>query len=438
MKNRNERQKKRIGLKRGGLRYVGAVMWIIITCLARHFRRNTSPLFRRRAAAAAVIVGMAAVALFVKASHSSMELAEAHLVLNMSQKGNEVRAGYEHPVVCDLVLENDGGSDLTDVRFYIDGQHEGFSLLLENGGDGESLPPGGKWKVMIIMDPGRKEGEYFVPVVAEAYELEEPVQQVIRFVVKALPEPSGEPERPKPTVKPDVESGQAETQKPDIKPEKPKPTEEPKPAEEPKPTEEPEPAKQPEPSRQPESAEQPGTVLDPETGRKAPVPDTSPEKETGKPAQPEFREKKAGDMAGPEEIIRVDMPAKARLLMNPMTVAENGQISSSRLPITNRSDFPLEVEIRSSVLDIRQNGGPVRKECSLNIDIFHDDKIVVAIRNLKEGENPIHASFSLPPGNAAFMQFFGSLGRGTEYLWRDGDLKAGVVFNFRKSEEKRY
>lgn len=61
---------------------------------------------------------------------------------------------------------------------------------------------------------------------------------------------------------------------------------------------------------------------------------------------------------------------------------------------------------------------------------------MVAIRNLREGENPIHTSFCLSLGNTAFMRFFGSIRRGTEYLWRDGDLKASVIFNFRKSEER--
>lgn len=157
MKNRNGKKRKRTGFKQEGIRYAAAVVWIILTCFVKHFRRNTSYLFRRCVVAAVICVMAVAAILFVETSHSSMELEETHLVLCMSQKENVVEEGYEHPVVCELVLENDGRNDLTDVSLYIDGRQKGFTLQLENGG--EVLPAGGRWKAKVVMDPGCREGE---------------------------------------------------------------------------------------------------------------------------------------------------------------------------------------------------------------------------------------------------------------------------------------
>lgn len=157
MKNKNDKKRKRTGFKQEGIRYAAAVVWIILTCFVKHFRKNTSYLFRRCVVAAVICVMAVAAILFVEVSHSSMELEETHLVLCMSQKENVVEEGYEHPVVCELVLENDGRNDLTDVSLYIDGRQEGFTLQLENGG--EVLPAGGRWKAKVVMDPGCREGE---------------------------------------------------------------------------------------------------------------------------------------------------------------------------------------------------------------------------------------------------------------------------------------
>lgn len=461
MKNGKDNKGKRTSFRRGGIRYACTVVWIIITCFIKHFFKNTSHLFRMRAAAVTCILAAAAV-LVVEVSHSSTEVEDAHLVLCMSQKGNEVTEGYEDPVICDLVLENDGGNDLTDVRFYIDGRHEGFSFVLEEGKNGDTLPPGGKWRAKVVMEPGRNEGEYFVPVAAEAEELDERVEQVVRFVVKEAAEPSGTPDigRPSPT------EGSPEPEKTPAAGTTPEPGGSPEPGTTPEPGGSPEPGRPPV-SVQTEKPEVPEKTEDKkpdmESGpaekkkpgiektdaaskealaqeQKSRTPKPKPSK-TGKPTESPVREAssaeaKGGDAEKNDDIIRVDVPTNARLFMNPMALEENGQISSSRLPITNHSDFPLDIEIRRGVLDIRQNGGLVRKNCTLNMDILRKEQVIVAIRNLREGINPIHTSFLLPSGNTAYIRFFGSVDAGTEYLWEDGDLKANILFCFSKSKGK--
>lgn len=476
MKNRNEKKRKRTGLKQGGIPYVCAVVWIIITCFGKHFFKNTSHAFRLRAMASVCMLA-AAVVVFVEVSHSSTQVEDAHLILCMSQKGNDVTEGYEDSVVCDLVLENDGGNDLTDVRFYLEGERKGFSLESEGGGsvnDGSQddggkriMAPGEKWKAKVVMAPGQKAGEYFVTVVAEAGELEKRIEQVIRFVVKEASEPEESSELEKPSGKPDWDSSA-------------------KPGKTPGPEKAPEPGETPEPEKSPESwkTPEPGDMRAPaENGngtKKTDTPKRPGQMENNKPnvesqqadvKKPDAKPKKterpnifvngdkakednateqesaskpeaateqasADKTAETDDIIRVDVPTDARLFMNPMTSEEGGQIFSSRLPITNHSDFPLDVDIERGVLNIRQSGGFMQKSCSLNIDIFRGDQVVLAIRNLREGNNPIHTSFFLPSGNTAHMKFFGSLDAGTEYLWEDGDLSASIVFRFSKSEMK--
>lgn len=470
MKNRKDNKGKRTSFRRGGIRYACTVAWIIITCFVKHFFKNTSRVFRLRAVAA-VCVGAAAALLIVQVSHSSTEVEEAHLVLYMGQKGNEAREGYEEPVICDIVLENDGGDDLTNVRFYIDGEQDGFSFVFEDGGEDQIIAPGEKWKAKVVMDPGRKAGEYFVTVAAEAGELEKRIEQVVRFVVKKplepdadrspMPEHSSAPgrspvpdkspapeetqdpadaaeetEKPKPSKRPE----QTESRKPGVESER---AEVKKPDAEVKNTEKPRAAVKENRTPEQEAAAKPGTAPETESVNKKTLADRSKKGETSKPQPPETGEPeeqtglpaegKTGDTAGSDDIIRVDVPAKVHLLMDPMSSDQSRQISSGLSPIRNESGFPLEVDIIRSVLNIRQNGGMMRKECSLNIDILKRDKVVVAIRNLKEGDNPIHTSFLLSSGDTAFMRFFGSIGRGTEYLWKDGDLRANVIFQFRKS-----
>lgn len=120
--------------------------------------------------------------------------------------------------------------------------------------------------------------------------------------------------------------------------------------------------------------------------------------------------------------------------MNPFALDSSGQITSKQFPITNESDFPIDARITSAEVDIRQKGGMIQKNCSLNIDIWEHGTIILAIRNLRKGNNSLDYPFTIAGDNSAYIQFSGSLDKGTEYLWEDKDLRVKVLFQFSKRD----
>lgn len=67
--------------------------------------------------------------------------------------------------------------------------------------------------------------------------------------------------------------------------------------------------------------------MKPESGNKPMMTHLPSEKKVREPVQSEIpMEGKADDVERTDDIIRVDVPANARLLMNPMALEENGQI----------------------------------------------------------------------------------------------------------------
>lgn len=187
----------------------------------------------------------------------------------------------------------------------------------------------------------------------------------------------------------------------------------------------------PEPILASEVAEPP--TASPETSQ-PPLPSPSPEAGTGhsksKTEQAAQEQQTGFSSVAHENIIRVTLPAHGRMNINPFAPDKNSQITSERLPVTNESDFPLNIEITGVSLDIRQNASPIQKNCSLNIDIWKHDEVILAIRNLQEGANPLHYPFDLDKQDTAYIQFSGSVDAGTEHLWEDKDLTAKMVFQF--------
>lgn len=399
------------------------------------------------------------------------------LTLQVQQKTDEITEGYEEGISYGIAVVNDGEEPLTEVEVYLEGDPD-FSLEFKEEEEipENTLAPGERWNAVLKMKPGKKAGKYYVTVVVDAAELEETVEQTVRIVVKesepeesGTSEPAGTPEvtrKPEMTEEPAGTPEAAATEEPIMTPEvtrEPEVTEEPAGTpeaavtEEPEVTEEPtaepamipemtgarevtpEPATIPEMTGTPEPTAEPATT--PEvTGVAKPEPIVTPEITEEPSGTPSVQPKPVPESAVTEEpsgtpdtddIIRVDVPANACLLMNP--AAEEGQITSSRLPLVNHSGFPLNVEVTRAVVDIRQNGGMLRKDCSLNIDVLRDDAVVLAIRNLKEGVNQIDTSFLLPPENPAYILFSGKLDEGTGHLWEDGDLHASVIFRFSKA-----
>lgn len=407
-----------------------------------------------------------------------------HLTLQVQQKTEETEEGYKEDICHGIVLLNDGENELTEVELYLDGDM-GFSLdpadekISEN-----TLAPGEKWNAVLKMKPGKKAGKYYVTVVACAAELQETVEQTIRFVVREgetpevieTPEPvetAETTETPKPDETPNpVETPEAneppeeiETPKPAETSEANEPLEETEtlnPAETPEPNETPgqvataetpNPSGIPEPMGAPELPEKPeGMLVVPEevtgvqtaapvtpTGSEStdaigtvpsevpPLPQPSAKTETGKE---NLDAQSSVPATENDEIIRVTLPGHVSMKMNPFTSDKNSQITSGQFPITNESGFPLDVEVTKAVVDVRQNAGFTCKDCSLGIDFLRNDAVVLAVRNLREGVNQIHTSFLLPSGDTTYFRIFGSVDEGTESLWEDSDLQASIVFRF--------
>lgn len=160
-----------------------------------------------------------------------------------------------------------------------------------------------------------------------------------------------------------------------------------------------------------------------------PSPETKVEKEKKK-----NRKEKTDVSSAEDDIIRVTIPSHVNMSVNPFAPGGSGQITSKQFPITNESDFPIDARITSADLDIRQNGGMIQKNCSLNIDIWEHGTIILAIRNLRKGNNALDYPFTIARKNCAYIQFSGSLDKGTEHLWADKDLRVKVLFQFSKRD----
>lgn len=421
--------------------YIGMLVWIALRCFFRRFFTGLPRLARHRAVAYLCMAAVVSVLLF-HASHSWTKADGNHLSLQIQQHINEVVEGYEDEISYAVMLVNDGEGPLTEVAMYLDGDPD-FSLEPGDDMDGDTLEPDGRRNAALRLKPGKKAGKYYVTVVAKADELEEPVEQTIRVVVKealppedtSSPEPTnstGPTKSPKPTKSPPVTLAPKATLTPEVTlaPEAtlaPEVSLTPEPTPASKATESQTPTKMPKVTISPKAS--------PETSQ-SPLPSPSPEAGTGrsksKTKQAAQEQQTEFSSVADEDIIRVTLPAHGRMNINPFAPDKSSQITSERLPVTNESDFPLNIEIAEVTLDIRQNASPIQKNCSLNIDIRKHDEVILAIRNLQEGANPLHYPFDLDKQDTAYVQFSGSVDAGTEHLWEDRDLTARMVFQFSK------
>lgn len=196
----------------------------------------------------------------------------------------------------------------------------------------------------------------------------------------------------------------------------------------------------------------------------------------GNPASETFSVK-----ALPEGVISVILPTSFRIAIRPYETEENTQIYSDDVVICNKSNFPVDVEVSSVEVEINHampggeivtkrvetgagEGGnmvdlaegmeaPV-KDCAVNFRLRQLGKEPVLFP-LEEGINEVVAYFSLGAGQKetdlqevmgrmyaedirssdyAIINICGNLEKGSEDMWRNGDLVVRLIFDFHKQE----
>lgn len=369
-------------LRKRGIYYKIMVMRIVVVCFFRHYFADAAKGFRRRSVAFACAMSIL-LALFCQVSDS-------------------------------LTKSGDGESAMQEESDRRTGEKESEKLPVSGGGVSAGEQPTGK----PTGEPtSRPEGPENPPAKGpEGIPTKEPQNP-----------PTKQPEE-NPTKKPENPLTEKQTQKPNEEPTG-------QPAGSVEPTEKPievgdNQLKGPiisneRPTKKPDEAEenQPQGL-----GKLTEKPTVEPMDELREDAtecQEDLRKGKENKLPDlPDEgIIQVELPTNPKMVVTPAVQGRESQIVSSQMPIINRSDFPLKVDVSEAVIDIRQSENDIKKDCSMNIDILKGDDIVVVVRNLCGGVNPIGASFCLPSDEVAYMRFSGCVKKGTEMMWNTpGDL----------------
>lgn len=166
--------------------------------------------------------------------------------------------------------------------------------------------------------------------------------------------------------------------------------------------------------------------------------------------------------SSPSDIISVVVPTEFSLRMNPY--AKDQQIYSDMIPVINRSDFNIDMQISSIEVRVNSdNAGGQKKDCDMNLDILQDGVRIDSVLGLdpatyqspvfsleKDNRNlssigskridffrngiskQILPTIPYSGKNVACIQLTGKLSEGSERLWRNGDLGVTVVFDFSK------
>lgn len=183
-----------------------------------------------------------------------------------------------------------------------------------------------------------------------------------------------------------------------------------------------------------------------------------------------------------DDVISVVLPTRFAVKMDPFS--KEDQVVGDNIVVCNKSDFPVDVAISSvevsvdqsipdhpsyynevlqtdgedrPVYDLHSVAQEKQKSCDLKLRLMKANE-ATAIFAIPEGETENLIGFQLAGGNSdtdaetlqedayantvkspdyAILNIRGNLSKGTESLWKDGDLKIKIVFDFRKVEEKQ-
>jgi hypothetical protein len=155
----------------------------------------------------------------------------------------------------------------------------------------------------------------------------------------------------------------------------------------------------------------------------------------------------------PDDLINVVLPTTFYLGIQPYGEGDR-QIYSEDIVVENKSDFPIDVDVRSVDVwvnkeipeDAIRTGAmetgtdtvydltSVEKTCNLNM--YSEWGEEERNYDLQEGANTGFDEMVVETNSSATISFSGSLGENSATLWRDGDLRITVLFTFAKHESE--
>ena len=152
------------------------------------------------------------------------------------------------------------------------------------------------------------------------------------------------------------------------------------------------------------------------------------------------------------DVISVVLPTSFGMAIFPH--ASNGNIWGEDIVVANQSEFPVEVTLKSAQVNIDHAMSSV-KDAKLNLGLkLHGNRD--SVLELQEGYSMPETCFVLEPrnpdtdavalqndlsektvlsGDYAIANIRGTIAKGSEDMWKDGDITVALTFTFRKVEE---
>ena len=152
------------------------------------------------------------------------------------------------------------------------------------------------------------------------------------------------------------------------------------------------------------------------------------------------------------DVISVVLPTSFGMAIFPH--ASNGNIWGEDIVVANQSEFPVEVTLKSAQVNIDHAMSSV-KDAKLNLGLkLHGNRN--SVLELQEGYSMPETCFVLEPrnpdtdavalqndlsektvlsGDYAIANIRGTIAKGSEDMWKDGDITVALTFTFRKVEE---
>ncbi|MDL2302126.1 hypothetical protein LJC58_07215 [Lachnospiraceae bacterium OttesenSCG-928-D06] len=134
--------------------------------------------------------------------------------------------------------------------------------------------------------------------------------------------------------------------------------------------------------------------------------------------------------ADEDGIIRVEVPTSGMILVDPYNILRKGQITSAEFSIVNHCSFDLDVELSYVEYTLNVDNSMEGKEKDCQLYLRADDRYIQLVPGISEGLE----RFQLEKGNGRTYQFTGELSELSEGLWRSGDIKVSIVYQFRRLE----